>query len=56
GLPHTTLAGWALGFSAGTFLHVAVSDLLPEVHKASQGRIPTLIAFLIGIALTALTS
>ena len=35
GLPPAA-QGAALGFSAGTFLHIALSDLLPELHKQSQ--------------------
>ncbi|MBI4367204.1 MAG: ZIP family metal transporter [Deltaproteobacteria bacterium] len=54
GFPASRTAGWALGFSAGTFLHIAVSDLLPEVHKATSGRVAKIAAFLIGIALTTL--
>lgn len=52
--PSGATAGWAIGFSAGTFLHIAVSDLLPEVHKASSGRIAKLLAFLAGLTITAL--
>lgn len=39
----------ALAFSAGTFLHVAVSDLLPEVHKRTARKAPVLLSFLAGI-------
>lgn len=54
GAPSSTMAGWALGFSAGTFLHIAVSDLLPEVHKHSTGRLANLLAFLAGLGTTLL--
>lgn len=51
--PESPLTGYALAFSAGTFLHIAVSDLLPEVHKSSHHRFVILAAFVFGIALTA---
>lgn len=41
---------YALAFSAGTFLHVAVSDLLPEVHRTTAKRGPVTLAFLAGCA------
>jgi zinc and cadmium transporter len=43
---------WALAFSAGTFLYIAVSDLLPHVSrhgKDRQGR--NLVALIVGLAL-----
>lgn len=52
--PSTHLTGWALGFSAGTFLHIALSDLLPEVHKASSHRVRTVLMFLLGLAIVTL--
>lgn len=51
--PQSPLTGYALAFSAGTFLHIAVSDLLPEVHKSSHHRLIILAAFVVGIAVTA---
>lgn len=47
-------ASFLLAFSAGTFIQIAVSDLLPEVHKAQQGRFLNLFFFFIGIILMAL--
>ncbi len=44
-----TAVSWALGFSAGTFIHIAVSDLLPEVHNSTSNRVVTAAAFLVGI-------
>lgn len=41
----------ALAFSAGAFICIALSDLLPEVHFHSHDRIKLTIAFLLGIAL-----
>lgn len=33
-----SLASWALAFSAGTFLYIAVSDLLPHVNRHGKDR------------------
>lgn len=43
--------GCALGFAAGTFLCISLSDLLPEVHFHSHDRIKLSLALLLGIAL-----
>ncbi len=43
--------GRALAFSAGAFLCVALSDLLPEIHFHSHDRGKLALAFLVGIAL-----
>ncbi|NOX89159.1 MAG: ZIP family metal transporter [Calditrichaeota bacterium] len=45
---HKTI-GFLIAFSAGTFLHVAADDLLPEVHQHSHERISRLISFIIGL-------
>lgn len=50
---HDQIVAWALAFSAGTFIHIAVSDLLPEVHRRASRRAATTAAFLAGIALVA---
>jgi zinc transporter ZupT len=42
--------GAALGFSAGTFIHLAATDLAPEVHHIRQARWAHLAAFLGGLA------
>ena len=42
----------ALAFSAGAFLCVALSDLLPEIHFHRHDRLKLTAAFLIGIALS----
>ncbi len=47
---HTEL-GYLIAFSAGTFLHVAADDLLPEVHQHSTERVRRLIAFLAGLVI-----
>lgn len=43
------LAGCVLAFSAGVFLCIALSDLLPEMEFHSHNRIPLTIALLAGI-------
>jgi len=48
--------GAALGFSAGTFIHLATADLVPEVHHLRQARWVHLAAFLGGIAVMALSA
>ena len=45
------LAGYVLCFAAGTFLCVALSDLLPEIHFHAHDRLKLIVAFLIGTAL-----
>lgn len=45
------LAAWGLAFSAGVFLCISLSDLLPEMEFHSHSRIPLSIALLLGIAL-----
>jgi len=42
--------GIAVAVSAGTFLYIATSDLLPEVHRVGEWRHQNLIGFLVGIA------
>jgi zinc and cadmium transporter len=46
--------GWigkALGFSAGTFLHISLSDLLPETHKHGASKVLTSLLLLAGLLL-----
>jgi zinc and cadmium transporter len=45
------LTGAALAFSAGTFLFVALSDLLPEVQFHRHDRVPLSLALVFGIVL-----
>ncbi len=47
----TGLLGYAIAFSAGMFLHVSVSDLLPEVHRVREKRNLILASFFVGILL-----
>jgi zinc and cadmium transporter len=44
------LTGAALAFSAGTFLFVALSDLLPEVQFHRHDRIPLFLTLTAGVA------
>jgi zinc and cadmium transporter len=46
--------GSALAFTAGTFLCIAASDLLPELQFHAHDRVKLSIALLAGIALAAL--
>lgn len=43
--------GRAIAFSAGTFLHISLSDLLPEVHKHSHIKTYNYFAFVVGLAI-----
>lgn len=47
-------SGSALAFSAGTFLHISLSDLLPEVHHHSTDRYKVFGALLLGLGSMAL--
>lgn len=41
----------AVAFSAGTFLHISFSDLLPEAHRHREGRVATSLAAILGLAM-----
>ncbi|MEM7474346.1 MAG: ZIP family metal transporter [Planctomycetota bacterium] len=45
----SSFATWGLAFSAGVFLCISLSDLLPEMEFHSHNRIPLSIALLAGI-------
>ena len=45
------LIGAALAFSVGTFLFVALSDLLPEVQFHRHDRVPLFLCLALGVAL-----
>jgi zinc and cadmium transporter len=45
------LTGAALAFSAGTFLFIALSDLLPEVQFHRHDRVPLSLALVLGVVL-----
>lgn len=50
----TNAVGAALALSLGTFIYIATSDFLPEVHRAHGNKFKNLASFLIGIFLIAL--
>ena len=43
------LTGFALGFSAGTFIFIALSDLLPEVQFHRHDRVPLFLTLVGGV-------
>lgn len=47
GIDPATVTPWALAFSAGSFLHVAVTDLLPDLHRQRSWRL--FVALLLGL-------
>jgi zinc and cadmium transporter len=49
------IMGAAMAFSAGTFLCIALSDLLPEIHFHSHDRLKLSLALLAGVALMGMT-
>jgi zinc and cadmium transporter len=46
----SSFPGMALAFSAGVFLHMSLSDLLPHVHEHAEAKMPVVVSFLIGLA------
>jgi len=48
--------GWAVGISAGTFIHIAVWDLLPEVHKSQKNKWKNTAWFVAGLGLMVVLS
>lgn len=46
-----SMVGWALGFSAGTFLFIATSDLLPQLKLHDKRAKVQLVYLLLGLAL-----
>lgn len=51
GTSEAFVIGCALAFAAGTFLCVALSDLLPEIHFHSHDRLLLAAAFFVGVGL-----
>lgn len=51
-----SVTGAALAFSAGTFLCISLSDLLPELHFHSHDRVKLSIALIAGILLMSLVA
>jgi zinc and cadmium transporter len=59
GIHSSTASAWtagALAFSAGTFLCIALSDLLPELQFHSHDRFKLSIALLTGFAIMGATA
>lgn len=50
GLDPRLVTPFAVAFSAGSFLHVVVTDLLPDLHRRGGARRALLVAFLGGLA------
>jgi zinc and cadmium transporter len=48
---NTLMIGETVAFSAGTFIYISLSDLLPEVHKHSQSKTANFIAFVLGLGI-----
>lgn len=48
--------GYAIGVSGGSFIAIATSDLLPQLHKAGVNRMATLLFLLLGIAVMVVTA
>ena len=53
GTEHAAITAATLAFSAGTFLCIALSDLLPELQFHAHDRLPLSAALLGGFALMA---
>ncbi len=51
GATQALLAGCAMAFSAGAFLCIALSDLIPEIHFHRHDRLRLALCFLAGIAI-----
>lgn len=51
-----TVIAAAIGFSAGSFLAIATSDVMTQIHRAGGRRAGTLLSFLGGIVLLALSA
>ena len=45
---HETFGPYTLAFSAGTFLHLAVADIIPDLHRDRAMRLPLSAALLLG--------
>jgi zinc and cadmium transporter len=52
----SSVTAGALAFSAGTFLCIALSDLLPELQFHSHDRLKLSLALLAGMALMGVTA
>jgi zinc and cadmium transporter len=52
----SSTAGILLALSSGTFLYIGACDLLPELHRSDTEKFKRLGAFLVGLALSILSS
>ena len=48
---HENILAWAIGISAGTFLYIAISDLLPFVHQHNPRKYYNLASLMLGLLL-----
>ncbi|MBI2336999.1 MAG: ZIP family metal transporter [Deltaproteobacteria bacterium] len=51
GINESYYLGLALGFAAGTFLEICLTDLIPEIHRLSSSRWQTFLSFMGGIGI-----
>jgi len=50
-MPTDRFTAWALAFSGGTFLHLSLSDILPDLHRRAGSKWRLTGALLVGLAL-----
>ena len=43
--------GWSISLSAGIFIHMAICDLLPQVHKSERNRFKNTVCFVLGLGM-----
>lgn len=51
---HTQAIAKAVAFSAGTFIHISLSDLLPEVHRHNASKVLSTFMLLLGVLIMGL--
>ena len=49
-LRQRAIVAFALAASAGTFLHLALSDILPDLHRRGTSKWKLSVALLVGVA------
>lgn len=55
-LTHSRWIGAIIAFSAGTFLHIATSDIFPQIHKRAYAQTRILLALSLGLGIMFLSS
>jgi zinc and cadmium transporter len=50
------VSGCLLAMSAGSFIYIGACDLLPELHREDSEKLPRLACFMIGLAISALST